>query len=178
MTTAEVAMPARAAVLDQGRRAQVWMFVFVTTWAVVELLAGGVLRAYSPYQVVWTRYAVHLVLLLAVVGPREAATLWRTRRVGYQVARSMLMVGMPASWVVSGQLGVDGRTVMAVFWTSPLLVLALAAIVLRERAPWQVWVASTGLQAPQCWRPPVVRLTRWPAGCSRPAWRARSPSTS
>ena len=128
--------------MSAGRISLLWMAAFVALWTVVELLASGVLSVYSPYQVVWTRYAVHLGLMLAVWGWREPATLWRTRRPLYQVARSLLMLGMPASWVVAMQHGVDPEALMAVFWLSPLLILALAHVLLGERAPWPIWVAG------------------------------------
>jgi drug/metabolite transporter (DMT)-like permease len=128
--------------MSAGRVSMLWMLAFVVLWTVVEQLASGVLNAYSPYQVVWTRYAVHIALMLALWGWREPATLWRTRRPAYQIIRSLLMLGMPASWVVSMQHGVDPQTLMAVFWLSPLLILALAHVALGERAPWPVWLAG------------------------------------
>lgn len=133
---------ARAAVLSPGREAQLWMLAFVALWAVVEVLAGGVLRSYSPYQVVWTRYSVHLALMLLLWGPRAPRSLVETRRPWYQLARSMLMVGMPASWIIAGQAGVNGRTVLALFWLSPLLVLAFAALLAGERATGRIWIAA------------------------------------
>lgn len=120
------------------------MGAFAALWALVEALAAGVLRDYSPYQVVWTRYGVHLALMLALFGWRDAPALWRTRRPGLQFGRSMLMVGMPASWVVASQLGVPPSTLLAVFWLSPLLVLLLARVLLRERVAAPLWAAAAG----------------------------------
>lgn len=128
--------------MSPGRVSMLWMAAFVALWTVVEQLASGVLNLYSPYQVVWTRYAVHIALMLVVWGWREPGTLWHTRRPVYQIVRSLLMLGMPASWVVAMQHGVDPETLMAVFWLSPLLILALAHVLLGERAPWPVWLAG------------------------------------
>jgi len=128
--------------MSAARRGMLWMAAFVALWTLVEHIAGGVLNRYSPYQVVWTRYAVHLALMLAVWGWREPATLWRTRRPVYQVVRSLLMLGMPASWVAAMQHGVDPEALMAVFWLSPLLILAFAHVLLGERAPWPVWACG------------------------------------
>lgn len=126
------------------RRAMLLMGAFATLWALVEALAAGVLRDYSPYQVVWTRYGVHLALMLALFGWQDAPSLWRTRRPALQVGRSMLMVGMPASWVVASQLGVPTSTLLAVFWLSPLLVLLFARLLLRERVAPSMWAAAAG----------------------------------
>jgi drug/metabolite transporter (DMT)-like permease len=118
------------------------MVAFAALWALVEAIAAYVLRRYSPYQVVWTRYAVHVALMLALWGWREPASLWRTPRPVFQLARSMLMLGMPASWVIGQQMGLDSATLMAVFWVSPLLIIALAAAFGGERVPAGVWIAG------------------------------------
>lgn len=128
--------------MSPGRRSLVLMSVFAALWAGVELLAGGVLARYSPYQVVWTRYATHIGLMLLVWGWHAPGALWRTQRRAYQFGRSVLMLGMPASWIVAVQHGADPALVMAVFWLSPLLIVALAHLLLGERAPWPVWATS------------------------------------
>jgi drug/metabolite transporter (DMT)-like permease len=128
--------------MSPGRRAMLLMAAFVALWAVVEALAARLLRLYSPYQVVWTRYAVHLAFMGVVWGWREPGSLWRTHRPVYQVARSLLMLGMPASWVIGTQRGVDPATLMSIFWLSPLLILSLATVLLGERARWRVWLAT------------------------------------
>jgi drug/metabolite transporter (DMT)-like permease len=117
------------------------MLGFAALWALVETVAAGVLVRHSPYQVVFTRYVVHCLVMLAVFH-REPASLLRTRRPALQVGRSLLMLGMPASWVIASQLGVEMGTTMAVFWLSPLLILGLAAALLGERAPLRLWLAA------------------------------------
>jgi drug/metabolite transporter (DMT)-like permease len=118
-----------------------FMLAFAVLWAMVEALAAGVLARYSPYQIVFTRYVVHCMAMLAIFH-REPASLLRTRRPALQIGRSLLMLGMPASWVVSSQLGVHMGTTMAVFWLSPLLIIGLAGAVLGERAPLRLWIAA------------------------------------
>ncbi|WP_439608602.1 DMT family transporter [Hydrogenophaga sp.] len=130
--------------MSPRRRAMLLMLGFVTLWALIEAMAAHVLRRYSPYQVVWTRYAVHLLLMLLVWGWRQPATLWRTGRPVFQLARSLLMLGMPASWIIGTQLGVQGNTLMAIFWLSPLFIVVLSHLFLRERASAPVW-AATGI---------------------------------
>jgi drug/metabolite transporter (DMT)-like permease len=140
----------------------------VALWTAVEALAAGVLRTYSPYQVVFTRYAVHLALAAALWGGRDPIGLVRTGRPAAHVGRSLLMLVMPASWILAGERGVPVDTTLAVFWTSPLLVLALARLVLRERSPRAAWVlaalASAGAMALH--RPrslPPLELLAYPA---------------
>ena len=133
--------------MTPGRRGMLLMVLFVAIWAAVEALAGRVLRVYSPYQVVFTRYAVHLALMLAVWGFRDPGSLWRTRRPAYQLSRSLLMLCMPASWVMAAQAGVDPGTASSIFWLSPLFILGFGRLVLGERAPLALWIAAAAAVA-------------------------------
>jgi drug/metabolite transporter (DMT)-like permease len=129
--------------MTDTRRAVLLVLAFGALWAAVEALAGGVLRRYSPYQVVWTRYVVHLTLMVLVWGWRQPRSLVRTRRPVYQIGRSLLMLGMPASWITAMQAGVPAGTTMSIFWLSPLLILGFAHVLLGERASHRVWIAAT-----------------------------------
>lgn len=128
--------------MNDARRAMLYMTAFAVMWALIEVMAGSVLRRYSPYQVVWTRYAVHLLLMLAIWGLREPRSLWHTSRPVFHLARSLLMFGMPASWVLAMGQGVPGGTIMTIFWFSPLAILLLARALLRERMPAWLWLAT------------------------------------
>lgn len=128
--------------MNNARRAMLYMMGFAVMWALVEALAGGVLQRYSPYQVVWTRYAVHLLLMLAVWGLRDPGRLWRTSRPGYQLSRSLLMLAMPASWIMATSQGVPAGTLMTVFWLSPLAIMLLGWWLLLERPPGWLWLAA------------------------------------
>ncbi len=142
------------------------MLAFVTLWASVESIAANVLHRYSPYQVVWTRYGVHLAFMLLVWGWREPASLWRTQRPLFQFGRALLMLAMPASWVIAREQGVHSDTLMSIFWLSPLMILALAAIFLRERAGLGAWLATLAACGGMLL---VLTPTQWP-GPARWFW--------
>jgi drug/metabolite transporter (DMT)-like permease len=127
--------------MSDARRAMLLMLVFVASWALVEVLAAHLTKQYSPYQVVWTRYAAHLAFMLAVWGWREPAKLWRTRRPVYQLGRSLLMLGMPACWIAAMQVGVGAGVLIAVFWLAPLMIVALARIFLAETVDAWSWLS-------------------------------------
>jgi drug/metabolite transporter (DMT)-like permease len=119
-----------------------FMAGFAVLWTVLEM-AGGRLRAsYSPYQVVWSRYGVHLALLFALFGWRDPRALLQTRRPVLQILRSMMMLVMPASFITALQLGLEVGTIMAVFWVSPLLIVLFAAAFLKEHARGSTWLAA------------------------------------
>jgi drug/metabolite transporter (DMT)-like permease len=134
---------------DPGRSAMLLLALFALAWAFVEGVFGARLQLhYSLMQVVWCRYAVHLACLLLVVGwrsPTRASRLWRTRRVGFQLSRSVLMLVMPASFALSLAAGDRAGTVWALFWMAPLMIIGLARFALGERVPRWVWaVAAIG----------------------------------
>lgn len=136
-TSANAIVPPGAA-----RTSMLLMIAFVTLWAVVEVVAIPLFVRIPGYEVVWARYGVHLTLMLLIWGWREPAVLWRTRRPLYQLGRSLLMLGMPASWIMAGEHGVGPSVLMTVFWCAPLIALALIPVVLKERVKPRYWVAA------------------------------------
>jgi len=129
--------------LGADHRAMALMLLFVLLWTSVELIAATLLGRYTAYQVVWTRYAVHLVLLAALWGWRDPMSLVRTPRPLFQIARSLLMLVMPVAWFLGTQRGVSVSATMLVFWLAPLAMLFIAWAWLRERVPARAWVAAT-----------------------------------
>jgi drug/metabolite transporter (DMT)-like permease len=123
-------------------RAMLLMVAFGGAWAAVELVGASLHRAYSLYQIVWCRYGIHLAFMLVLFGPRDPQGLVRTRRPVFQVARSLLMVIMPASWIMAAQRGVDAGAMTAVLASIPLLVMILGGVFLRERPGYWTWIAA------------------------------------
>ena len=85
--------------MNATRRGMLCMIAFALLWALVEVFASWLSRPYSPYQVVWARYGSHLAIMLAIWGWRDPLVLVRTRRPALQIARSLLMLVMPAAWI-------------------------------------------------------------------------------
>ncbi len=112
-------------------RSAVLLAGFSFFWSVAETVvpASGV----SLYQIVWSRYAVHLAVLVLLFAPRRGvAPLVRTPRPGRQVFRSLLMLGMPLCFIFGVRLMSPGN-MLGVFWTAPAMIVALAAI---SRSPF------------------------------------------
>jgi len=104
-------------------------------WPIVEWLALTLSKPYSPFEVVWVRYGVHLMLMLALWTPGGPARLVRTRRPGLHVIRALTMLGMPACFVLAiTRMPLDA--VMSLFWISPLMAMLLAAMWLGDRPGW------------------------------------------
>lgn len=157
--------------MSSQRRAMLLAVVFAAAWATVETVGGLFLTRISPYQVVFMRYATHLTLMFLVWGWRRPLALSRTRRPVYQIARSLLMLGMPASFVMGLQHGLDLRTEMGIFWLAPLFIIALGTLVLGERVRWPIWLAAAGASVGAIFLvgfgpPPPLRALLFPLGMS------------
>ncbi|HLF25327.1 MAG TPA: DMT family transporter [Anaerolineae bacterium] len=113
----------------------------VLLWAAIEVLGGLAPIDYSAYQIVWMRYATHLLFMLLILGPRRRTRLVRTHHLKLQVARGLLMLGMPVAFIVAAGL-MPVNDAWAVFWITPLLTMLLAALVLRERIHPALWIAA------------------------------------
>lgn len=119
------------------RRGLMLMAGFAAGWFVVEAVLGGALHdAGNLLQIIWTRYAVH-ILLVAAIFAREP--FWRTKRLGYQLARSALMLVMPMSFVAALALGAPAAAVWSGFWVAPLLIVAAGRVFLGERPGALAW---------------------------------------
>jgi drug/metabolite transporter (DMT)-like permease len=128
--------------MTAAHRAMLLMLAFGAAWASLEMVGASMHRAYSPYQIVWCRYGVHLAFMLALFAPRDPLVLVRTRRPVFQVVRSMLMLIMPASWIMAAERGLDAATMTAVLASVPLLVTIFGAVLLRERPASWTWIAA------------------------------------
>jgi drug/metabolite transporter (DMT)-like permease len=93
-------------------------------WAVVEHLGQFVPAGYSPFQVVFVRYATHLAMMVLVLAPTVGLGVVRTRRPWLQWVRSLLMLGMPACFVAAAARMREGD-VWALFWCAPILAAAV-----------------------------------------------------
>jgi drug/metabolite transporter (DMT)-like permease len=85
----------------------------------IELL--GAHAGVSAYQVVWSRYGFHLAFMLLVFGPRYGTALARSPRLGLQIGRSLLMLGMPLCFVWAASR-ISAHDAFAIFWVAPLML--------------------------------------------------------
>jgi drug/metabolite transporter (DMT)-like permease len=111
---------------------------------VVLPVQDGLAKLLSQTQpvdvVVWARYTFHLLFLLPLLALRVSRAELRPRRPGFQLLRAVLM--LLSSLLFFGALArlplVD---TLALFFVSPLVVTALAPLLLRERIGWRRVVA-------------------------------------
>lgn len=141
------------------------MLLLALMWTVTETLPVLLEAEHSLVQVVWVRYGVHILFMLLVLAPREGLAALRTRRPALQVGRGLLMLAMPAAFIAAiGRVAMN--EMLAVFWLSPLLLLALAAMLQHDRPPAAIWAAAAGctLGAALILRPGLGVLAAAPYG--------------
>ena len=130
---------ARAGGLSAEAKGALLYLLAVFFLATMDALSKELSLRYDTLQVIWARYVGQTVLVFALAAPRLRSVL-RTRFPGLQAARSALMFGATIC-------GFSAFAVMplaeatAVFEVAPLLVTALAALVLHERVGPRRWIA-------------------------------------
>jgi drug/metabolite transporter (DMT)-like permease len=110
------------------------MFPFLNTC--IKLLTPH----YSVIEIVWARFAGHLLTMMAVFLPSHGWRLFRANRAGLQITRSILLLGSTA-FSVSGIGLVPLATASAIGFSSPIIVTALSVPLLGESVGPRRWTA-------------------------------------
>jgi drug/metabolite transporter (DMT)-like permease len=95
---------------------------------------------YAVPQIVWARFAGHLVVVLLAFLPRYGWRLLVPRRPAIQIGRGALLVGSTL-FFISGIAGVPLATASAILFTTPIAVAGLSGPLLGERVGWRTWAA-------------------------------------
>jgi len=94
----------------------------------------------SAVQIVFLRYAVHLVLVAAIHLPRHGPAMLRTGNLRLQSLRALTLLGATGGNFLAVQhlpLTVTG----AIAFTAPLFICALSVPLLGETVGWRRWTA-------------------------------------
>jgi drug/metabolite transporter (DMT)-like permease len=95
---------------------------------------------YPITEVVWARFAGHLVFVVLAFFPRQGWALFATSRPAMQVTRSILLLGSNALFVAAiGRLPL--ATASAIGFAAPFIVTALSVPVLGEQVGIRRWSA-------------------------------------
>lgn len=129
-----------------ARLGMAFSVAFAAVWALLEVFVGRLHGAFHVIQIEGLRFAVQLLLMLAVWSRRVGAPLWRTQRPGLQLSRAAFMLGIPLGFGVAVAQGASAGTALTGLWLAPLFALGLARWWLRDRVPMALWaLAAVGL---------------------------------
>lgn len=125
------------------------MLVAMLFFAAMDTVAKYLTTLYPIAQILWLRFLVFLLLVLALArlaGARRTAgagvprPVWRSRRPVMQVARSLVLVAEMSVFMFAFR-HLPLADVHAIAAASPLVALALAVPVLGEKVPLRLWLA-------------------------------------
>ncbi|HMN38994.1 MAG TPA: DMT family transporter [Hyphomicrobium sp.] len=132
----------RFALVSDRLKAIALMCTAVTVFACLDASAkylvtqGGLPMA----EIVWLRFVGQMLLMIAILGPNAIPSLFTTKKLGWQIIRSILMAATTTfNFIAVKYLRLD-QTVSIAF-LAPLVVAALAGPFLGEWVGWRRMVA-------------------------------------
>ena len=123
-------------------RGMLLIMLAVFMFSSMDTLAKHMLKreAYPISPLIFARYGVHLLFMLALLAPRMGLDLVRTRHPGLQVLRGLLLVGSTGFFYLS-LIYLPLAEAAAISFVGPVLVAALSGPLLRERIGRRQWTA-------------------------------------
>ena len=113
----------------------------VFMFSAMDTLAKFMLSADYPVAgLIWARYAVNLLVMLALLWPRMGGKLFRTTRPGLQLVRGLLLVASTLCFYLALRY-LPLAEAAAISFVGPVLTTILAGWLLRERASGSQWIA-------------------------------------
>jgi drug/metabolite transporter (DMT)-like permease len=126
-------------VRESPGRGILWMLLTGICFVGMDTLAKQLTQIYPVPQVVWARYAFHFLLLALVLGPRLPRTL-RTRRLGLQGLRSLLLLCATGLFFAALSF-IPLADATAIMFVAPIVVTALSMPLLGERVGRHRWAS-------------------------------------
>jgi drug/metabolite transporter (DMT)-like permease len=109
-------------------------------YAAVDTLSKYQAREYSVWMIVWARYFVPLVLLLAVFLPKRGVRMLRTAFLPVQLIRGVLLTSGTV-FIVFAYRAMPMAEAQAISFIHPILLTLLAVIFLGEKVSPLGWVS-------------------------------------
>jgi drug/metabolite transporter (DMT)-like permease len=125
---------------DQPSRAILLMLLAVAMFSLLDATAKWLTRTYPVPMVIWARYVVSLILMLAALPWAGGLEGLRTRRPGLQSLRGILLLLCTVLFITAISY-IPLATATAVGFVSPLFVTALSIPLLGERVGRRRWAA-------------------------------------
>jgi drug/metabolite transporter (DMT)-like permease len=115
----------------------------VAMFVVMDSISKYLSRFYPVPAIVWARYFFHLLLVVIALGPRLGLDLVRTRRLGAQLVRGLLLAGSTLFFVF-GIKQLPLAETSSITFIAPVLVTLMAAFILKEKVEFARWLAVAG----------------------------------
>lgn len=120
--------------------AVLFMLGAITVLPCMNVLARYLSADYPTTQIVWARYAGHLLFALMIFMPKHGIGLLRAQKPGVHIVRSVLMFCCTCLFFLALRY-IEVPTASAINFTSPIIVTALAVPFLGEKVGIRRWIA-------------------------------------
>ena len=114
----------------------------VFMFSAMDTLAKYVLKSYPISALMWARYMVHVVVMLAWLGPRMRMTLLHTSHPWLQILRGVLLVGSTTFFYFSLRY-LPLAEAAAITFVGPVLTALLSGPMLGDKVTRRQWFAVT-----------------------------------
>jgi drug/metabolite transporter (DMT)-like permease len=114
----------------------------VAMFTVMDSMAKYLSRYYPVPGITWARYAFHLLFVVMILGPRLKLGLVRTRRLGLQIVRGMLLAAS-SMFFFSALKFMPMAEASSISFVAPMLATLLGVILLKEKVEPARWLAVT-----------------------------------
>jgi drug/metabolite transporter (DMT)-like permease len=117
-----------------------FMCLAVVLLPTMNAIAKSLAADYPLVQVVWARFAGHLVAMVILFWPKLGRRLFHSRRPRLQLGRSAVMFVSNTAFI-GGLPLIQLATASAIMFTTPLMVTAMSVPFLGERVGRRRWAA-------------------------------------
>jgi drug/metabolite transporter (DMT)-like permease len=136
-------MSARPTAHIRSPRGPVLIMTAVAMFVVMDTISKYLSRYYPVPAIVWARYFFHVLLVVIALGPRLGWGLVRTRRLGVQLVRGLLLAGSTLFFVFAIKQMPLAET-SSITFIAPVLVTLMGAFFLKEKVETARWLAVAG----------------------------------
>jgi drug/metabolite transporter (DMT)-like permease len=138
-----------------------WMCLSMFLFVCLDATARHLTQTYSVAQILWVRFVIFVVFAAALIGPGRLIGAFRSARPSLQLVRALLMLFEIGTFTLAFRY-LPVADVHAVAASTPLMVTALAVVILGERVGVRRWFAvSIGFAAVLVILRPGVRELHW-----------------
>jgi len=112
----------------------------VAMFTMMDSMAKYLSRFYPVPGIVWARYAFHLLFVVMILGPRMRLRLVRTRHLGLQIVRGVLLAAS-SMFFFSALKFMPMAEASSISFVAPMLATLLGVFLLKEKVEPARWVA-------------------------------------
>jgi len=136
MTDQSLRVPVQSAV-----RGILLLVASTVFFSLCDVITKYLTASLSAVEIAWIRYATFSCIVVPVILFSKGAVLFRSSRPGLQVLRSLGIVGSTL-FFAQGLRSLPVAESTAIYFISPILIMAMSILFLGETVGWRRWMAA------------------------------------